>query len=238
MANNQYGLGRRLDPETPRAAALYPVRAATTDRTVRNWNQKGAWLDQGRTGTCVGNAFAHRRADGPVKVSGIDQAFARQLYLEASALYWGEPDTSLQKGTSAVSACQVLMRRGAIDQYEWVANWNAGPENLRYTLLELGPVCVGSNWYESMYSPVRVGDQFYMKVNYSSQLHGGHEYVINKLDLDPQDGSEPYYRIKNSWGQGWAKNGTARFRLADLEELIFEGWGDAVLIHEVPGEAA
>jgi len=232
MSDN--GLGRIHDPETPRAAALYPVRADSTDRVRRAWDQSGVWLNQGATGTCVAGAFGHRRADGPVKVGGIDEDWRVKFYLEASAKYWGEPDTTLQKGTSAVSACQVLLERGAIDRYEWVGNWNAAPQDLRYTLLELGPVCVGSNWYTSMDSPIQVGDQFYMKVNYSSAVRGGHEFVINKIDLDPQDGSEPYYRMKNSWGQGWAKNGTARFRIADLEQLIFEGWGDAVLIHELP----
>jgi hypothetical protein len=230
----EHGLGRRLDPETPRAVALYPIATAATDRVRRTWGQDGAWLDQGRTGTCVGHAFAHRRADGPVKVSGVDSDFARTLYLEASAIYWGEPDASLQKGTSAVSACQVLLRRGVIDGYEWVSLGTAGPEDLRYALLELGAVCVGSNWYQSMYSPVPKGDQFYMKVNYSSTMVGGHEYVVNAIDLDPADGSEPYYRIKNSWGKGWGKGGTARFRIADLERLIFEGYGDAVLPHELP----
>ena len=85
-----------------------------------------------------------------------------------------------------------------------------------------------------MFSPVQIGDQFYMRVNYSSALAGGHEFVVNGIDLDPTDGSEPYYRMKNSWGTDWAKHGTARFTLADLERLIFEGWGDAVLIHELP----
>lgn len=230
------GLGRLLDPQTPRAAALHPVAGGTTDRLRRRWNAP-LRLDQGGTGTCVGNAFAHRRAGGPLKIDGIDEEFAVKLYLEASAIYWGSPDTSLQKGTSAVSACDALLRRKAIDSYDWVANWNANPEILRYTLLERGSVCVGSNWYTSMDSPIAVGDQFYMKVNYSSALRGGHEFVIDRLDLDPEDGSEPYYGMLNSWGPGWAKNGTARFRLADLEKLIFEGWGDAVLIHELPRAA-
>ena len=230
-----YGLGRIHDPETPRAAALHPVSTGLTSiRLRRKWGQDGAWLNQGATGTCVGNAFAHRRADGPVKITGIDQPFARQLYLEASALYWGTPDTTLQKGTSAHSACEVLLKRGAIDRYEWVANWNAGPDDLRYTLLELGPVCVGSNWYRSMDAPVAVGDQRYMVVDYTSTLRGGHEFVVNGIDLDPEDGSQPYYRMKNSWGTGWGKHGTARFTVPDMEKLIFEGWGDAVLIHELP----
>jgi hypothetical protein len=233
----EYGLGRILDPQTPRAAALHPVRSEVSTRTYRKWNQNGAWLDQGSYGTCVGNAFGHRRADGPVPIEGITQTWAQKLYLEASALYWGTPDTTMQKGTSAVSACQILLQRGAIDRFEWVANWNAGPEDLRYTLLELGPVCVGSNWYSSMDSPVTVGDQKYMRVDYASRLRGGHEFVINAIDLAPIDGGEPYYRMKNSWGRGWGKNGTARFTLADLEKLIFEGWGDAVLIHELPRAA-
>jgi hypothetical protein len=228
------GLGRIIDPETPRAMALYPVPTGSSDRLRRSWNQDGAWLDQKATGTCVAAAFGHRRADGPIKVSGIDEAWRVKFYLEASAKYWGTPDTSLQKGTSAVSACEVLRERGAIDRYEWIAHWNSSPEDLRYALLELGPVCVGSNWYSSMDDPRQIGDQFWMRVNYSTTVRGGHEYIVNKLDLDPEDGSEPYYRMKQSWGKGWAKNGTARFRLADLEELIFGGFGDAVLIHEVP----
>ena len=232
------GLGRILDPETPRAAALHPIYTGISLRTRRKWNRVIPPLNQGATGTCVGNAFAHRRANGPVKIEGIDEAWAQKLYLEASALYWGSPDTTMQKGTSAVSACEALLKRKAIDSYEWVAHWNSGIDDLRYTLLELGPVCVGSNWYTSMDSPIQVGDQVYMKVNYASTVRGGHEYVIDRIDLDPEDGSEPYYTMLNSWGTGWGKGGTARFRLNDLETLIFEGWGDAVLVHELPRLAA
>jgi len=229
------GLGRILDPETPRAAALYPVSTGTTDRLRRKWKQDGVWLNQGSYGTCVGNAFGHRRADGPVLIEGIDQPWAQQLYLEASEIYWGTPDTTMQKGTSARSACEVLLKRGAIDRYEWV--WS-GPDALRYTLLELGPVCVGCGWFSSMDSPVPIDGQVYMKVNYDTQLRGGHEFVINGIDLQPVDESEPYYRMKNSWGTGWGNHGTARFRLADLEGLIYGGWGEAILIHELPRLAA
>lgn len=229
--------GRVLDPQTNRAAALYPVRAEATDRVRRRWKMPER-LDQGATGTCVAHAFGHRRAGNPVPVEGINHQWAIKFYLEASALYWGTSDTSLQKGTSALSACQVLLKRKAIDRYEWIANWNAGPEQLRYALLERGPVCVGSNWYSSMSAP-RIEDTpdgkvAWMRVDYSSALRGGHEWVLDEIDLAPVDGSEPYVSILNSWGTGWGVKGRARFTLPDIDKLIFEGWGDAVIIHELP----
>lgn len=236
----EYGLGRIHDPETPRAAALYPVRGGVSTRIRHRWPQK-IRLNQGGTGTCVGNCFAHRRANWPVPIDSITETWARKLYLEASAIYWGTPDTTYQKGTSARSACDVLLKRGAIDRYEWIANWNAGPDDLVYTLLEKGPVCVGSNWYTSMDSPtlIEVGGkmQAWMNVDYTSRYRGGHEWLVYGVDTDPLDGSEPFYEMLNSWGAGWGVRGTARFTMPDLEKLIFEGWGDAVLVHELPRAA-
>jgi hypothetical protein len=232
-----YGLGRVLDPETPRAAALYPVRTEVSTRTYRHWREP-LRLDQGRTGTCVGNAFAHRRAGNPVPIDGIDEAFAVKLYLEASALWYGEPDTTLQKGTSAQSACAALLKRGAIDRYEWVAHWNSAPEDMKNTILERGPLCVGSNWYNSMDSPKKdANGHSYLPINYDSGVRGGHEFCIVGADFAPADGSVPYYDMLNSWGPGWGDNGKARFAVPDLDKLIFEGWGDAVLIHELPRTA-
>jgi len=232
----EHGLGRILDPRTPRAAALYPVRAETTTRTRRQWKEP-IRLDQGATGTCVANAFGHRRAGNPVAVDGIDQAWARKFYLEASALYWGSPDTTLQKGTSALSACEALLARGAIDRFEWIANWNAGPEQLRYALLERGPVCVGSNWYASMSAPTIVDGVAWMNVDYASPYRGGHEWLLVTIDLAPADGSEPYVDMLNSWGPEWGVNGKARFTFPQIDKLIFEGWGDAVIVHEIPRTA-
>ena len=224
MMQDKYRLGRVHDPETPRAAALHPVRAATSDLTAKKWPQDGAWLDQGPYGTCVGNAFAHRRADGPVPILNITETWARKLYLDASG------DTTYQQGTSGYAACRVLLSRGAISAFDWVLT----PEDLRYTILELGSVCVGIPWYNSMFTPKTVDSQRYIEVDPSSGLAGGYEFVVNGIDLAPWDNLPPYYRMKNSWGRGWSKNGTARFRLEDLENLIFGSWGDAVLIHELP----
>jgi hypothetical protein len=190
-------------------------------------------LDQGQTGTCVGNAFAHRRADSPVPIPGIDEGYARQLYFDASG------DASYQEGTSGIEACRVLATRGSITQYHWITT----PEELRNAVLVLGTICVGTYWYNSMFSPkVAYGTQrAYMKVDRQSGLAGGHEYVINGINLAPASGP-PFYRMKNSWGLAWPGSenpgktvlgaGTARFACTDIEELIFSEDGDAVLITE------
>lgn len=228
----QYKLGRLLDERTPHAMALHPAEKLVSTRLRRMYAQNGAWLDQGQYGTCVGNGFAHRRADNPVPITGITEAYAQQLYLDASAIYYGTSDTTMEKGTSVLSGCQVLQNRGTIDKFEWMSD----VETLRYTLLERGSIVVGTPWYVSMFDtpPDGLGNQ-YIRYRPASGQAGGHCYLINGIDLDPLDGSAPFYRMKNSWGKDWGKSGTARFHLADLEALIFTGWGEGVLIHELGG---
>jgi hypothetical protein len=225
----QYGLGRVLDPETPRAVALHRVKAETTTRTYRHYPAKTRLNQEGST--CVGNAFAHRRANGPLQIKGIDEAFAVKLYLEATTFFYGAPDTSLQNGTSALSACQALVKRGAIDWYQWAAS----PEDMRYMVLERGSICVGCSWYSSMFDtyPDGLGHR-YIRYNPATTRVGGHEFEVVGIDLAPADGSKPYYDILNSWGPDWGIDGKARIEIPHLEELAFTGWGDAVLIHELP----
>lgn len=219
------GLGRVKNPMTPVAAALYPVTRRldykATLATYKYWWQDGAHLDQGQTGTCVGNAFAHRRADSPIPVGGIDEAYARKLYVDASG------DATLQEGTSGLAACQVLAIRGTISAYHWITS----ASELRNTLLTIGPVCVGTDWFNSMFNPISLYSNKYMKVDSSSGLAGGHEYLINGVNLAPSSG-KPFYRLKNSWGSGWGQNGTARIYCSDLEDLLFNKGGDAVVITE------
>jgi hypothetical protein len=219
------GLGRVPHPETPEAEAAYPVRSleaySTSTRTYRYYWERGAWLDQGNTGTCVGHAFAHRRADSPVPTGEIDEAYALKLYLDASG------DTTYQVGTSGLAACRVLAQRGTISQYHWITS----PTELRNTLLTVGSVCVGTDWYGSMFTPVFQYGNAYLTVDTTSGIAGGHEYLINGINVEPSSGL-PYYRMKNSWGQGWGYNGTARIYCKDLDWLLFQSNGDAVIITE------
>jgi papain like protease len=228
---SDYGLGCLQDRDTARAASLYPVAVEESTRIRRSWKQNGAWLNQGNSGTCVGNGYAHRRADGPVPTPNIDEAWARALYLEASVLYWGVPDTTMFKGTSVRSGADALFTRGAIDRYEWVTT----PEGLRWALLEVGSLVLGIDWYHSMDNADADG---YITQDLTTYKRGGHCVIVNKIDTAPDDGSEPYGRVKNSWGINWGNHGTVRFALDEFEDLVSKGWVDLCLIHEVPRLAA
>jgi len=218
--------GRIAHPDTPIAATLHPVTAHpdySTDvtRTNKFYWENGAWLDQGNFGTCVGNALAHRRADAPKPVTGIDEAWAQNLYVQASG------DTSMQQGTSAILACRVLQDWGDISAYYWMSD----ADELRNTVLNVGSVCIGVYWYYSMEYPYAYNNNMYININEASGIAGGHEVLVNGVNLAPAVG-KPYYRIKNSWGRGWGHNGTVRVFTEDLENLIFNSDGDAVLIME------
>jgi len=225
--SRNHGLGRIEHPETPLARAAYPITDhpsyTLTAATRKMWWEGGAWLDQGQTGTCIGNAFAHRRADSPIPVAGIDEAFAVKLYVDASG------DTTLQQGTSGLAACRVLATRGTISAYHWVTS----PSELRNAVLAIGTICVGTPWYTSMFTPISKYSNSYLRVDTSSGLAGGHEYLINGINLAPTYG-KPYYRMKNSWGRDWGHGGTARILCSDLENLLFSENGDAVLVTEAP----
>lgn len=217
------GLGRLRHPSTTRAAALHPVEHRRSGRTRRFWFEGEVFLNQGSTGTCVGNALGHRYADGPVRHPGIDEAWAQRLYVDASG------DQTLEVGTSALEACRVLLARGEVSAFHWILT----PGDLRATLLEVGSVCVGVDWFASMDRPVQQFDNSYLPVDFASPIRGGHEFVLNAIDLAPAFGGPAYYRMKNSWGKGWAHGGTARVACDDMEALLFGYGGDAVLIDEV-----
>lgn len=121
-----------------------------------------------------------------------------------------------------------LKVRGEITGFYWCDN----PDQLRNAVLSIGSVAVGTLWYNSMFDPVDRYSNKYIVVDPSSGLAGGHEYLINGINLNPSSG-KPFYRMKNSWGTSWGKSGGARINCEDLENLIFARDGDACVVAEV-----
>lgn len=206
--------GRRYAPD-PRDTA-YPLRTLlplASARLYRYWNDFGWWGDQGRTPQCVAYAWTHWLEDGPVPQPGVPPVVKPVvLYHEAQAVdEWPGEDYD---GTSVRAGAKALTARGFLSEYRWATR----VAEITMALLEVGPVVVGTNWYEGMFTPGPGGI-----LSVTGALAGGHAYVLNGVNV-----TRGQVRVKNSWGRAWGLQGRAWLPFADLARLMAED-GEACL---------
>lgn len=185
-----------------------PITQSTPKITSKYWQDDLWWGNQGSTPQCVGYAWAHWIDDGPVTHGGPYPSINPSvIYTEAQKLdeWVGEN----YDGTSVRGGAKYLKAAGKIRSYLWAFNVTT----LVNTVLSIGPVVVGTNWYTGMFYPDRNG-----LIRVSGRLAGGHAYQINGVDTITQR-----FRIKNSWGQSWGQQGHAFISFTDMARLIKEG---------------
>jgi hypothetical protein len=179
----------------------------------------GARLNQGDTGSCTGNAFTGARNTSPNYHPGevpYDETTARKVYALATTLdsipgTWNEDGSGEDTGSSGLAAAKASVRLGLYSRYEWCF----GLDHLLVAAKD-HPVCVGTNWYEDMFTP---GDNGLVKVG--GARVGGHEWFVRGYDLK--------HRVAfgvNSWGSDWGINGMFVIGLDDASRLLRED-GDA-----------
>lgn len=175
--------------------------------TQKYWDDNGWWGDQGVTPQCVGYAWAHWLEDGPVQQPGIPPIIRPEIiYTNAQKLdQWvGEN----YDGTSVRGGVKFLQQQKKVKSYYWGYDINT----LINTVLNIGPVVVGTNWYNGMFYPDKNG-----LIKIRGGLSGGHAYVINGVDTVKKQ-----FRLKNSWGKDWGKDGRAFISFTDMTRLIRE----------------
>lgn len=182
---------------------------------VKNWREGDYSGDQGETPMCVGYATAHWLSGFPVK-----------QYLNPAGIYKlaqfldgikGED----YEGTTVRGAAKVLASLGLIKEYRWGFTLNA----LISTVLNDCPVIVGTNFYTGMMEPSTSG-----LIKATGVVEGGHAYLISGVSTKTQR-----FRMKNSWGTSWGKDGHAWIKFSDMERLISED-GEICLAIEQPAQ--
>lgn len=185
-----------------------PITQSRPKLLSRFWDDNVWFGDQGNTPQCVGFAWAHWIDDGPVLHAGPKPNTPPSLiYREAQKI--DEWPGENYAGTSVRAGAKYLQSINKISSYFWAFNLNT----LVNTVLNIGPVVVGTNWYQGMFFPDRNG-----VIRISGRLAGGHAYVINGVDTVKQQ-----FRLKNSWGTRWGIQGRAFISFSDMTRLIREG---------------
>lgn len=208
--STEYGLGRKgleFDPKN----LLFSIRAKLAEepskKTKQAWNPSGWWGDQQQTSKCVGFGFAHYIEDGPVTHKGqAPIADPNKIYEIAQDLdQWPGNDYD---GTSVLAGAKALVQMGFIKEYRWAYTLS----DMIEAVLELGPVVVGTNWYEAMFKPDEKG-----LIKIGGDIAGGHCWKVDAVNVKTK-----LFRLKNSWGREWGRKGFADIRFLDMERLIHE----------------
>ena len=193
--------------------ATYAVPRLPTE-PIR-WERQGPLFDQdiGCCTACAGLGLMMTKPFSTGAVYTLADAhdfYAAETRIDGIRGVWPPTDS----GSSGLAAMKVLKRRGLIDGYA-----HAFSPLVAVAALARGPIAVGTVWLDSMFEP-RNGR---LVVDRSSNVAGGHEYVINGWD----PATRRVY-MTNSWGDSWGDgHGGAEIDYDDFAWLLKQH-GDAV----------
>jgi hypothetical protein len=201
----------------PKASLL----RAAEGRTYRYWIAGPLW-DQGNTPHCVEYSTRGLLGCSPVRQDA--------KYMPRGAIYnWCQDNDEWPgkdyEGTSVHAAMKWLKAHGYVSSYEWART----VEQVHAHHMLRGPSVWGTTWYEAM---SYVDDFGYARIG--GQNWGGHAYLIrggNSLKKDPETRRLGAFKIRNSWGPTYGKQGVygeAWLPFTDAQNLI-DDYGEVAL---------
>lgn len=171
---------------------------------------KNVFLDQGREGACTGFGGENVMALGPHRLDTANNEQARQIYYEARRQ--DEFPGEAYEGSSVNGAMKAMRVMGLIKDWHWCLSL----AEIDHALSYVGAVEAGSPWYSNMFTPDANGF-----LHPTGSVVGGHAWAISGRRRMPS--GRIRYRMENSWGQDWGREGAAWLWAEDLETLLTAG---------------
>jgi hypothetical protein len=212
-----HSLGRLVEHDPASWGFAHPEPEKLVEKTTL-WEHKAPVLDQGRVGSCTGNAltqclntefFTQSRSEGEY----LDEAEAIQLYSDATHLDSKTgtypPD---DRGSSGLAVCKAGEAAGFLSAYHHAFTFTAF-----LSALQTQPMIVGTSFYEGMETPDKDG-----LVWPTGVFCGGHEYCVLGVDYE-----NDWFTFLNSWSDTWGLNGRFRMRINHFAILLADQ-GDAI----------
>lgn len=176
----------------------------------------GPVLNQGGLDGCVGFSWTGYLLGSPNQPSPQTNSkygteFAKSIYFDIKDNDF--VDGRDYYGTNIIAGAFRMQDRGFIEKYYWCFN----TDDVRDAVLSIGPVIAGIKWYASMTVP----DEHGLMPVKQTKAKGRHAILVTGYDPAMQFGDKTYevFRIRNSWGDRWAKGGDAYIKVSDFAKV-------------------
>lgn len=178
------------------------------------WDFPSDPLNQGNTGHCTGFSMAHFGICLP-EFTEYTEEDAHQFYYECKKI---DGDPLGEDGSTIRSVAKVLQDKGIINNYAFASDI----DTIKWWLLNRGSLIMATIWTEGMMSPDEEG-----LIDIHGYVLGGHAYIVNGWDNETKR-----FKIVNSWGNKWGKEGMGFMTEKDFE-AIFKYGGEALAAVEL-----
>lgn len=216
-------LGRHIEHDPRSREHAFGVVLAQTALVKVHHRVFGGVLNQGKIGSCTGNATAGAINTAGLHVVGhvtLKEPDALGIYELASVLdgFPGSypPDDT---GSSGLAAGKAAKQMGLIASYQHAFDMAAA-----LSALQLGPVITGIDWYEGFDNPNPTTG----RVKIEGQRRGGHEIVA--IGFEPHaTHDDSLVFLQNSWTAEWGLHGRFCMTVKTWQTLL-DAQGDVTIL--------